>query len=73
MSTPTYYHCGICDQYHDVHWLGDCREDDARFNSEDLDDKHGAFGWDEIDMDDVDMFLENEREMRIRITYGVEA
>ena len=58
---PTYYYCGICDQYHDVHFNGDCREDSARFNPEDLDAKHGAFGWDEIPMEEVDDFLMQEK------------
>lgn len=45
-----YYECGICGQYHNIEFDGDCRQDDARFNPEDLDTKHGQFGWVEVDM-----------------------
>lgn len=50
---PIYYHCGICDQLHNAAWNGDCREDAARFNPEDLDELHGPYGWDEISMEEV--------------------
>lgn len=46
---PTYYECGICSQLHPVEWNGDCREDIARFNPEDLDVLHPE-GWEEVDM-----------------------
>ena len=47
---PKYYECGICGQWHSIDWDGDCREDAARFNPEDLDSKHGPDGWDEVPM-----------------------
>ncbi len=50
---PTYYECGICSAYHSVTWNGDCREDAARFNPEDLNIKHGQFGWEEAAMEDL--------------------
>lgn len=55
---PTYYECGFCSSLHSVTFAGDCRQDDARFMPEDLDARHGPFNWDEIDMEDVDTFLE---------------
>lgn len=54
MVKPTYYECGICDHMHDALWDGDCRENAARFNVEDIDALHGDMGWEEIDMGDVD-------------------
>jgi hypothetical protein len=47
---PRYYQCGICDSYHSAEWNGDCREDDARFFADQLDEKHGPYGWDEVPM-----------------------
>lgn len=49
-SKPRYYECGICGDYHPADWDGDCREDVARFTANDLDRKHGALGWTEVDM-----------------------
>ena len=48
---PSYYRCGWCDAYHSVDWWGDCREDAARFSSEDLDEKHSTFGWEEVELE----------------------
>ena len=53
---PTYYECGICDHLHAAWWDGDCRQDNARFTMEDLEDMHGPEGWQEIDMSEVDAF-----------------
>lgn len=47
---PKFYRCGICDQWHSAAWDGDCREDDARFNVEDIDAKYGEDGWLEVAM-----------------------
>lgn len=47
---PRFYECGICSQYHSIDWNGDCRQDDARFNPEDLDAKYGSMGWEEVPM-----------------------
>ena len=54
---PVYYRCGICDHYHRADWNGDCREDGARFFSDQMDEMHGPFGWEEIDMDDLAAIL----------------
>jgi hypothetical protein len=51
-TRPTYYRCGICDHYHSIKWDGDCRENDARFEMDQLDTMHGPLGWDEVDMPD---------------------
>ncbi len=50
---PTYYDCGICGALHDARWDGDCRQDSARFDPDQLDAKHGVNGWDEIGMEEV--------------------
>ena len=56
---PVYYRCGICDHYHRASWDGDCREDGARFFSDQMDEMHGMNGWEEIDMEDIDSWREN--------------
>lgn len=50
---PRFYECGICDCYHPAGWVGDCREDGARFFADELDEKYGAVGWEEIPMPGV--------------------
>lgn len=47
---PEYYRCGICDCYHPANWDGDCRDDSHRFAIDQLDDRHGAHGWKEVDI-----------------------
>ncbi|WP_200338661.1 hypothetical protein [Rhodovibrio sodomensis] len=47
---PTYYECGICEAFHPADWNGDCRDDNNRFWPDQLDARHGAHGWEEIDM-----------------------
>jgi len=47
---PKYYECGICGAWHRAEWDGDCREDDERLNPEDMDARHGSFGWESIEM-----------------------
>ncbi len=47
---PQYYRCGICDHWHNAKWDGDCREDENRFFIEQIDEKHGQDGWDEVPM-----------------------
>ena len=47
---PEYYKCGCCECYHPANWEGDCREDVNRFAMDELDTKHGAWGWDEVEM-----------------------
>lgn len=48
-DSRTYYECGICDYHHAIEWDGDCREDAARLNVDELDAKHGAY-WTEAPM-----------------------
>jgi len=45
-----YYDCGICGALHAVEWDGDCRQDNARLNMEDLDEQHGPYGWNLVPM-----------------------
>jgi len=56
---PTYYRCGICDHYHSAQWLGDCRDDDNRFFSDQLDERHGR-EWDEVEMEELDDWLQDQ-------------
>lgn len=51
---PKFYECGICNCYHPADWDGDCRDDANRLNPDDLDQKYGLSGWEEVDMPDVD-------------------
>jgi hypothetical protein len=48
--TPAFYQCGICCAMHWSRWDGDCREDQARFDIEQLDDHYGCDGWAEVSM-----------------------
>lgn len=50
MSLPQYYECGICSCMHPTQWDGDCREDENRFAADELDEKHGVNGWEEVPM-----------------------
>ena len=47
---PQFYDCGICGSMHWIKWDGDCREDQARFDVEDLDAHYGMNGWTEVAM-----------------------
>ena len=47
---PEFYECGICGCWHSALWNGDCREDDARFATDKLDEKYGPFGWEAVEM-----------------------
>jgi hypothetical protein len=47
-----YYRCGICDHLHDWFWDGDCRENIARFTSDQLNKMHGPTGWREFTMEE---------------------
>jgi len=49
-KTPAFYDCGICECYHPAEWDGDCRDDANRFNIEQLDDRYGVHGWEEVPM-----------------------
>lgn len=46
---PQFYTCGTCDHYHRKGYLDDCRNDEERFTADELDEKFGAEGWEEID------------------------
>ena len=46
---PKYERCGSCDCYHSVDYFGDCRDNNHRFNMDELDEKHGDLGWEEVD------------------------
>ena len=50
---PTFYDCGICGHLHPVIWDGDCRDDNNRYSVDELDSEFGAFGWDEVSMEEV--------------------
>lgn len=45
---PQFFRCGCCDAYHSTQWFGDCRENTARFNAEDLDRQYGWNGWTDV-------------------------
>lgn len=45
-----YYLCEICECYHPADWDGDCRDNSARFAIDELDEKFGPDGWEEVDM-----------------------
>jgi hypothetical protein len=47
---PQFYDCGICGSMHWSEWNGDCREDQARFDVEDLDKRYSSDGWTEVAM-----------------------
>lgn len=47
---PKFYECGICGHCHPIEWNGDCREDANRFTNQQLDDKYGQNGWEEVPM-----------------------
>ena len=60
MTKPTFYRCGICNSMHPATWDGDCRYDPARYFPEYLDTLHGVGGWEEIDMEDVEDWREQQ-------------
>lgn len=43
-----FYECECCGALHSVEWDGDCRQDNARFFAEELDERFGFNGWTEI-------------------------
>ena len=47
---PSFYECGICDQYHPASFTGDCRDDANRFFADELDARYGTNGWKEVPM-----------------------
>lgn len=36
-----FYLCGCCEHYHPVTWDGDCRDDNNRYTTDQLDEKFG--------------------------------
>ncbi len=42
---PVFVECGCCGAFHNIAYSGDCRNDDERFNIEDLDEMYGEDGW----------------------------
>lgn len=49
-----FYECGCCEYLHPVAWDGDCRDDANRFSLDQLDDKYGYDGWEELFPGDSD-------------------
>jgi hypothetical protein len=47
----TFYECGICGSWHPWEWAGDCRQDDARFPADLLDQFYGVT-WELRDMEE---------------------
>ena len=41
-EAPTFYRCGICECFHSIKWDGDCRQDNARFFADQLDERYGS-------------------------------
>lgn len=46
-----YIECGCCGHFHTPQFQGDCRNDSNRFTADQLDTKHGANGWDFLDIE----------------------
>lgn len=49
-SKPQYYECGICECLHPRNWDGDCRDNANRFACDELEAKHGPFGFEIVPM-----------------------
>ena len=45
-----FYLCVICEHFHPVEWDGDCRDDNNRYTTDELDEKYGSDGWVEVPM-----------------------
>ncbi len=45
---PKFIECGCCRCMHPLNFSGDCRDDDNRFTLDQLDNKYGVLGWEEI-------------------------
>lgn len=58
VQKPTFYECGICGAHHSALWGGDCREDSARTYPDELDLRYGLPGWDEIAIEDINIWRE---------------
>lgn len=51
---PRYYDCGCCGSWHPADWNGDCRDDEHRYAYDEIDAKHGVYGWIAVDQAEVD-------------------
>jgi hypothetical protein len=49
-NPPTFVLCGCCEHYHAANWFGDCRDDDHRFTTDQLEQKYGREGEGWIEM-----------------------
>lgn len=49
---PRFYECGCCGAMHSVSFGGDCRENAARLDIEDLNREYGPHGWIEVDFEE---------------------
>ncbi len=50
MSLPRYYECPSCSCYHIVGYNGSCDDADSAFLDDELNEKHGVDGWEEIEV-----------------------
>lgn len=50
-TMPRYYDCEICGFIHRWEFDDDCRADHCRFTCEQLEEKHGTFGFELLDME----------------------
>jgi hypothetical protein len=51
-----FYECGICDCLHPAKFEGDCRDDNNRFNADQLDQKYGPENWTAVPMSEADQW-----------------
>lgn len=54
---PQFVECGCCNCYHSIAFTGDCRDDNNRFASAQLDERYGMTGWEMLGLE-----LDNEEE-----------
>lgn len=67
-TAPTYYRCGSCDHWHNALWDGDCRQDDARISTDQLEAWYPSGDWAEVDMADVDAWRKQARRSDAKMT-----
>ncbi len=48
MKKQQYYECGICDNYHYIEFNGDCRDDDERFQLDEIPLDAEIISWEEM-------------------------
>lgn len=49
---PVFIECGCCGGHHPENFHGECRDNDNRFAPDQLDEKYGSMGWEEITLDE---------------------